>query len=530
MAENSTGELRQCGDYVAAFYWTLPAEGLHLYTNIIQITISVLSALSGSIANVLVILSYFKNYRLRTLSNIPLLSLAFSDLLVTAVIQPLYIAKLVKETYGGHNCFSWIFWKLASYFLCGVSLLTVTLMSIACFITLAYPYRYQFIVTRMRLKIILANIWFIPLALVLSSLWLVTYQVFLGFCIVIVVVCLIVLVSIWTWIFRLQRSHKRKVFTEQTPSQTSKIGINSSQQRNKNTRTNGAIVTGLLVCYIPLALIFSKYSTKPQTYTGVYIVTPWGVLIVFLHSFYNPLLIVWRKSEFRQKFSKFSVRKEAAATDRIIQTIFISIFFGIEELNYDGASMGSRINTGRTSRKIHNFYTSFVFHGTSRFGPYKWKNVSCCVAWPVRVGYLYSSTRSICQIVRVDSTRTNGKCMIMLCWEIRWTVKTHSRWTWKISPSIKRTQRIGWNITMNVTHKTVYFSALNGFKLIRSWLLTNSTILRMCTQKYFIYNYNYLRQIALSIWTRIHYSFRALCKLLSRCLVIREHIIAYDKI
>ncbi|XP_028393211.1 beta-1 adrenergic receptor-like [Dendronephthya gigantea] len=195
MAENSTNELKQCSDFVAIVYWTLPAKGFHFYTNIILITVNLLSALLGSIGNVLVILSYLKNSHLRTLSNIPLLSLATSDLLVTAVVQPLYATKLavitvfcgsstgsqaiflaecrcsqlLKEIYGSHDCVLWTVVRQTSYFFGGVSLLTVTVMSLERFVTLAFPYRYHLILTKARIKIILGNIWGITLAASLEA-------------------------------------------------------------------------------------------------------------------------------------------------------------------------------------------------------------------------------------------------------------------------------------------------------------------------------------------------------------------------
>ncbi len=230
MAENITGELKRCSDFVVTYYWTLPAIGLQLYTNITLITVSVSSALLGSIANVLVVLSYFKNSRLRTLSNIPLLSLAFSDLLVTAVVLPLHSTRLIKEIYGTHDCILWTFTRLTSYFSAGVSLLTVTFISVERFITLAYPYRYQTILTRLRMKIIVATIWCFTFAFVVSHLGLIPYKVFLALSATIVVICIITLLSIWTWVLKLLRRHKRRITTQHRPSQTSKNEIKSRQQ------------------------------------------------------------------------------------------------------------------------------------------------------------------------------------------------------------------------------------------------------------------------------------------------------------
>jgi hypothetical protein len=301
MAENITGELKRCSDFFVTYYWTLPAIGLRFYTNITLITISFLSAFLGSFANVVVVLSYFKNSRLRTLSNIPLLSLAFSDLLVTSVVLPLHATRLVKETYGTHNCILWTVARLTSYFSAGVSLLTVTFISVERFITLAYPYRNQTILTRLRMKIIVANIWCSAFVVVVSHLWLIPYKAFLALCFTVVVVCIVTLLAIWIWVYKLLRNHKRRITTTHMPFQvTSKTENESRQQTHKNTRTSSIIVVGLILCYLPLIFMFAYYYTEPTNFMGIYIVTPWGEIFLLAHSLFNPLYVFWRKSEFRQ--------------------------------------------------------------------------------------------------------------------------------------------------------------------------------------------------------------------------------------
>ncbi|XP_028393151.1 beta-2 adrenergic receptor-like [Dendronephthya gigantea] len=301
MAENGTNDIERCSNVVVTYYRTVPAEGLHLYTNILMIIISVLSAFFGSIANILVILSYFKNSRLRTKSNIPLLSLGFSDLLVTAVVLPLHATRMVMESYGGHNCVLWTFVRLMSYFSAGVSLLVVTFISIERFITLAYPYRYQNILTRVRMKVILAVIWCITFALVVSHIALIPYKTFLALAAFLVIICIVMLLSIWTWIYKLLRNHKRRITTSQSPSQIGTEAKNQTpRQTYRNTRTTGAIVVGLILCYLPLVLMLCYYYTESTNFMTMYLLTPWGEMILLDHSFFHPLYVFWRMSEFRQ--------------------------------------------------------------------------------------------------------------------------------------------------------------------------------------------------------------------------------------
>ena len=300
MADNTTGELRRCSDFFVTYYWTLPAHGIHFYTNVAVIIISSLSAVLGTVANIVVALAYFKNSRLWSLSNIPLISLAFSDLLVTAIVLPLRMTRLVNEIYGTHNCILWTTTRLTSYFSAGVSLLTVTFISVERFITLRYPYRHQTILTRLRTKIIIAIIWCLTFALVISHLGLIPYKIFLALCGIVVIICITTLLSIWTWVLRLLRNHKKRIKANNRPSQCSRNGKKSKPQAYKNTRTSAVIVAVLIICYSPLIFMFAYYWTEPKSHKGIYIVTPWGETTVYAHSFLNPLIVVWKKSEFRQ--------------------------------------------------------------------------------------------------------------------------------------------------------------------------------------------------------------------------------------
>ena len=316
MAENNTveGELRRCNVFFVTYYWTQPAIGVHLYTNIALIVISLSSAVFGTFANALVVLSYFKNSRLRTLSNIPLLSLAFSDILVTALVLPLHVTRFVEEIYGSHDCILWTFKRLASYFSTGVSLLSITVISVERFITLAYPYNYQTILTKIRMNMAVVAIWLYTFFLVVSNIGLIPYIVLRAMATATVILCTCTLLAVWIWVFKLLKNHERRISANQRPSVTSKL--ETRQQTDRNTRTSGVIVTVLILCYLPLVLMIAYYWTEPGSFTGIYLVTPWGETIVLAHSMFNPVYIFWRKSEFWQTARNF-IRQVKCRAQRI---------------------------------------------------------------------------------------------------------------------------------------------------------------------------------------------------------------------
>ncbi|XP_028407885.1 beta-1 adrenergic receptor-like [Dendronephthya gigantea] len=293
------GEVKRCNIFFATVYWTLPSTGVHLYNNITLIVVSLVVSLSGIIANVLVVICYVKNPRLRTLSNIPLLSLAFSDLLVSAVVLPLCVAKFIEEIYGIRNCILWASKGLATYFSIGVSLLSVIVISAERFITLAYPYRYQAILTKIRMNMAVAAVWIVIFVVVISNIiGLIPFDVLQAIATSITGLCIFFMLIVWIWVYKLLKNHVRKINTSHSPSAVSKPET-SQQQSYRNTRASGVIVFGLIISYIPSVVMLVYFWTEPESFTGIFLVSPWGETLLLSHSLFNPLYVFWRKSTFR---------------------------------------------------------------------------------------------------------------------------------------------------------------------------------------------------------------------------------------
>ena len=302
MAELNTtiaGEVKRCNIFFVTVYWTLPATGAHLYTNMALIAISLMASLFGIIANVLVVMCYVKNSRLRTLSNIPLLSLAFSDLLVCTVVVPLFVARYIMEIRGTHDCILWASKGLATYFSIGVSLLSVTVIGVERFITLAYPYQYQAILTKIRMNVTVAAVWIVAFVVVISNIGLIPFEVLQAIATLTAGLCIFFMLVSWIWIYRLLKTHKRRINTSHRPSVVSKLET-SQQQSYRNTRASGVIVFGLIVTYLPSVVMLAYFWTEPESFTGIYLVCPWGETFILSHSLFNPLYLFWRKSAFRQ--------------------------------------------------------------------------------------------------------------------------------------------------------------------------------------------------------------------------------------
>ena len=117
------------------------------------------TALAG---NVLVCLAFYRNPCLRTITNVFILSLAITDLLMAALIMPLTTASSVanRAVAGDYGC------RISSfvgYVLVGTSILTVMLLAVNRYIRVVRPSMYRKIYSKQRSALMVAIAWIITI-------------------------------------------------------------------------------------------------------------------------------------------------------------------------------------------------------------------------------------------------------------------------------------------------------------------------------------------------------------------------------
>ena len=267
---------------------------LHAALAIINIAIS----LSGTLANGLVILAFYRNSRLRTIQNTIFLLLAIADLSVTALVEPTYSAAMLGRLFANPSCLLWDVYTVLTILFVQFSLATVVLLSLHSYVTLAYPYHHQSIITKSRLTIAIA----ISFILVSFS----TFGVFLHRDIskygsgVIVLVTITTVVFTWCWTYKLVARHRKAIETTQAPAFSHGIARRNSL---RSTITAFVTIVSLLACYSPcLFLFFSEKLWDPGIPTSNTLKNVWPIAttFIYLNSLFNPCLVLWRNTSFRE--------------------------------------------------------------------------------------------------------------------------------------------------------------------------------------------------------------------------------------
>ena len=252
-------------------------------------------SITAFLGNSLTLVALHKISSLRPPSKLLYRCLATTDLLVGLVAQPLYVTYLMSVVHEHWSLCHYA--RKAAYItsvtLCGVSLLTMAVISVDRLLALLLGLRYKKIVTLKRIYITIASFW--VLCLVASLCTIFDQRITdLNVSIVLPLSLLISLTS-YTKIFRTLRHHQAQV--QQQPSQPN--ALNMARYR-KAVHSALWVQSALVVCYTPFLILFIvvSYSKTYSSHLGV----AWEMtsVLVYFNSTLNPFLYCWKIIEVRR--------------------------------------------------------------------------------------------------------------------------------------------------------------------------------------------------------------------------------------
>ena len=255
--------------------------------------VNIFLAITAFLGNSLILFALHKESSLYPPSKLLYRCLATTDLLVGLVAQPLHVSYLMSAV---HEHWSLCHYAreatyIASVALCGVSLLTMAVISVDRLLALLLGLRYKEIVTLKRIYITIASFWVLCLV---ASLCTIFDQRITNLFISIPLSLLISLAS-YTKIFRTLRHHQAHV--QQQPSQPN--ALNMARYR-KAVHSALWVQSVLVICYTPHYIMRTVviYSTTYSSHS----VVAWQmvIILVYFNSTLNPFLYCWNISEVRR--------------------------------------------------------------------------------------------------------------------------------------------------------------------------------------------------------------------------------------
>lgn len=255
-------------------------------------------ALTTTIGNILVLNAVWKTPALRSSSMVLFCGLAMSDLTVGVIVQPLFIANDLIGLYSQSRRLKQLFWNVYNVFgfsLCGISLCTVTAISVDRLIAVQKSLHYPSLVTIPRVKRILVAIWIICVILTSTQFWQQTIQLIaLG---IVICVCLGISTISHVKIYKNIRYHQNVIQLQLLAVEANSGNISNTSPLKMSTFNALIVFLVLIICYFPYLVVFVVTSINP---THVFIGRSLTSTIVFINSCLNPFLYCWRLCEVRE--------------------------------------------------------------------------------------------------------------------------------------------------------------------------------------------------------------------------------------
>ena len=243
------------------------------------------------LGNALVLAAIIRTPSIRSPSMIMLCSLAVSDLLVGFIAQPLFIAdELIKE-----NLVLYRVSAMIGFSVCGVSLATITLISIDRFLAVQYHMRYATLVRHSRVISIIVMIWLFTLVCSGFHIW----NKFLHHLLsgIYIAICLIISTLCYIRIYLTVRHHRSQIQAQQLAVQCHYAANNTRVMRLKRSAVNTFVFYIFIVaCYLPAYVLLTIFGLGYMEWA-----TEWSITttVVFMNSSINPILYCWRLRKLR---------------------------------------------------------------------------------------------------------------------------------------------------------------------------------------------------------------------------------------
>ena len=266
-----------------------------IYFSAVHIFLSI----TAFLGNFLILAALNKESSLHPPSKLLYRCLATTDLLVGLVSQPLaatYWISLVHEH-----------WSLCRYArgavyisgiaLCGVSLLTLTAISVDRLLALLLGIRYRQIVTLKRIYIITTTFWIFSVA---AGSFSILHTRIIFWCIIIVIPsCSVISIASYTKIFRTLRHNQARVrdHVQQQPSQTNALNM---VRYRKAVNSALWVQLALAVCYVPKFTMLVVRTYRKTYPLHVIVIEAITTILTYFNSTLNPFLYCWKVKEVRQ--------------------------------------------------------------------------------------------------------------------------------------------------------------------------------------------------------------------------------------
>lgn len=268
-------------------------------TNVALLVLNSVFALTATFQNVPVVYAIFRTPTLHNPPNILLCSLAFTDLFVGCMVQPLSIAHTAVLISGKpFSCAMWRAKEILLLLFMYVSMVTLVTISTERWLALHYHLRYQQIVTVRRTLLIISIAWFSSTTSIIAWPLGLDFRAFTALGLAVITIAAIVLVFMYVRIFLILRRH-RSLIENQVKLHPPSVNI---RKHRKSSATMLYVVVLFFLFYSPTFYAMINFlDSTPEVFSVEHTVL-WEVAktTALINSSANPLMYYWRMREIRR--------------------------------------------------------------------------------------------------------------------------------------------------------------------------------------------------------------------------------------
>ena len=261
--------------------------------------------------NLLVIVAVKTKPRLQTMYNLLLCALAATDMVVGAVVQPIYAVGEISLLAGSVSEYCTQYLKTVFLFLSpsSASLSLLALLSLERYLAMKYSLRYADIITKGRITTAVITCWVIA---VLPPVFLDSFSrpvLSVMTAVFITSVSFAVIAYGHISVFLVTRRHIIRIKSEQVSQDTKKKFL----EEKKAAITTSIVVGFVLFSFVPLLVYTLLRPLLLKSYFGNLFISCKPVLqsFVLINSLGNPIIYCWRSSVLRKAFFELLGRKNS---------------------------------------------------------------------------------------------------------------------------------------------------------------------------------------------------------------------------
>ena len=254
-------------------------------------------SMTALLGNVLIIIAFEKVQSFHPPSRLLLSCLAITVLCVGLIAQPLYASFLLSQEHSKH-CY--IFAGLSNVIavmFCGVSLLTLTAISVDRLLALLLGLRYSQMVTLRRVRLLVVIFWLSSIAL--ASMLVFYHDISIRIMHISTLLCIVTSTFCYIKIYVTIRHHRVRIQQEAHQQPNGGGPLMKTARYRKTVSIALWMQMTLLACYIPYGIIstFALTGSRSPSFDLVWNST---LTLLFLNSTLNPPLYCWKIRRLRR--------------------------------------------------------------------------------------------------------------------------------------------------------------------------------------------------------------------------------------